>query len=149
MDPLSITATVVGLTAKCMQTAKSLNDLRNTYQYGQTTISAICAETTTISTSLSHLQALMLQNQEIVSSRFLGKHEIQGAFDTILTGCMLVYAALDDEVLQMKGAGDGFRRLGFRAKTKYVWNESMMQSLLAQLRGQQSAMTLLLQLLQM
>jgi hypothetical protein len=121
MDPLSITSVVVSLTAKCMQAAKQLNDLRDKYRSAQIIISAICSESTVISLSLSQLQGLMLQNPQILSTRLAARPEIQSTFDTVLTSCMVVFTVLEEEIL----------------------------NLLGQIRGQQSTMSLLLQLLQM
>jgi len=149
MDPLSVTSVVVSLTAKCMQTAKQLNDLRDKYRSAQIIISAICSESTVISVSLSQLQALMLQNPQILSTRLAARPEIQSTFDTVLTGCMVVFTILEEEILKLKRGDDSFQTFGFRAKARYVWNEEMMQNLLGEIRGLQSTMSLLLQLLQM
>jgi hypothetical protein len=70
MDPLSVISVIISLTAKCMQAAKQLNDLRDKYRSAQIIISAICSEKTIIGISLSlNFQGLMLQNPQILSTR--------------------------------------------------------------------------------
>ena len=53
MDPLSIPAAVVGLTATSIQTGKSLHNIKDKFQGAALTIGAICTETTIISASIS------------------------------------------------------------------------------------------------
>lgn len=95
-----------------------------------------------ISASLSQIQNYLLRDD--LSS----KPELRKAFDTALTGCMTVYGCLDVEVQRLQNkVEDG--TLGWKDKAKYLWNEADMEQLLIQIRGQQTALTLLLQGLQM
>lgn len=58
MDPLSVISVVVSLTAKCMQAAKQLNDLRDKYRSAQIIIRNLFGESSyrcfSLSTSRSH-----------------------------------------------------------------------------------------------
>ena len=62
---------------------------------------------------------------------------------------MFVFGALQDEIFKFREAEviDGPPELSLRGKLRYVWNEDNMKGLLAQLRGIQTALSLLLQLL--
>jgi hypothetical protein len=153
MDPLSITATVVTLTARCISTAKSLYNLHSQFKHAHLTISAIYSESTIISASLGHVQNLVLTKPEAFGER----PELGGILDTALTGVMLVFSVLGDEVQELMGVGgDGHegsgslgRELGKRKAMKVVWKEDVMRELLVQIRGQQTALTLLIQALQL
>lgn len=151
MDPLSITGTVLSITARCLMTAKALNDLRDKYKGAQITIAALSSECAVIGASLSRIQSLILQDLNGLSTQLKFRPELEGVFDTALTGCVVVFSVLDDEVrkLTASSAADGSAGLGFRTKARYVWNEATMKDLLSQIRGQQTALTLLIQALQM
>jgi len=148
MDPLSITASVVGLTATCVQTAKALNALKQKFVKAKLTIGAICTEATVISASLSQLQSSMLRDQEGFGNKVNERPELESALDTALTGCLIVFDVLQDEIRKLSlSSDDATDQLRMTSKAKYLWNESTMQDLLRQLRGLEAALTLLLQLL--
>lgn len=149
MDPISITGTVLSITARCLTTAKALYDLRGKYKSAQTTISAICSECTVISASLTRIRSLVVQNTDVLSTQLSFRPELGTAFDTALTGCMVVFRVLDDEVKKLTSGGDGTAKLGFKVKARYLWDEETMKELLQQIRGQQTAISLLIQALQM
>ena len=148
MDPLSITASVVGLTATCVQTAKTLSDLKDKFQNASLTISAICTETTIISASLSQIQSLMLGNPDGLSNKLQQRPDLESTLDQSLTGCYIVFDVLQAEVQKLlEFSPPGSSEFGLRTKLRYMWNESTMQDILTQIRGLQTALTLLLQIL--
>ncbi len=65
-------------------------------------------------------------------------------FDQAITGCMLVYSVLEDEVQKLYARADSVS-----GRIRYLWREEAMKDLLHQIRGQQTALTLLIQALQM
>ena len=149
MDPLSITANVVGLTAKCVQTAKALNDLREKYKHANMTITAICTESTIISASLSNIQNSMLSSPDALSAKLESRPDLESTLDSALTGCFVVFDVLEAEVLRLTGrAVSESTEFSFKTKAQYLWNEKSMQEILGQIRGLQTALTLLLQVLE-
>ena len=151
MDPLSLTANIVSLTSACLRSAKAFNDLREHFKHAQATLSALCAESTVICASLSQIQSLVLRRPEILRTQLNERSELVAIFDVAITGCMVIYAVLDDEIQALTvsaGSGDG-AEAGWAAKAKLLWKEGLMRDLLDQLRGQQHAIGLLIQALQM
>lgn len=144
MDPLTITTTVLGITARCLSTAKTLYSLRGKYQNASITITAIYSETTVIGVSLGKIQSIVLKHQESIASDFQTRPELESTFDSALTGCMLVYSILDDQVLRLSAGGESVF-----GRAAIVWNEDDMKELLQQIRGQQIALSLLIQMLEM
>lgn len=59
MDPVSMTASVITITAACLSVLKSLDQLRMKLRYAAITISAIFSEAAVISTSLTKLLNLI------------------------------------------------------------------------------------------
>ena len=127
MDPLSITASVVGLTATCVQTAKALNDLKGKFQNASLTIGAICTETTIISASLSRIQSSMLGSPSGLLDKLSARPDLEATLDHALTGCYVVFDVLQAEVQKLtESARTNSLELGFRVKLRYVWSENTM-----------------------
>lgn len=95
-----------------------------------------------IAASLSQVQNL-LQHDALLS-----KPQLLETFDRALTGCRVVYGCLEEEVrdLVTKTENDD---LGFKDRARFLWREDTFKELLTQIRGQQSALSLLIQGLQM
>ena len=95
-----------------------------------------------IAASLSQVQNL-LQHDALRE-----KPQLLETFDRALTGCRVVYGCLEEEVreLRIKAEND---ELKFKDRARFLWKEDTFKELLTQIRGQQSALSLLIQGLQM
>lgn len=142
MDPLSIASTVANITGVCLKTAMLLDHLRSRYQNASLTISALCSECTVITASLTEVQTYVLQNPGMHT-----RPELRTTFDMALTGCMVIFSCLDQEVQKISEAGPS--KLTWRSKARFAWNEDSMKEYLSQIRGQQAALSFLIQLLHM
>jgi len=129
--------------AACLHAAKDLYELRSRYSDASITITAIYSESMIISASLSQVQGLLLRDA------LQRKPDLRSAFDTALTGCMVVFSCLDDEVRGLIGKAASGSDLDRMDRVRIVWKEDRMKELLQQLRGQQTALLLLIQGLQM
>jgi hypothetical protein len=112
-------------------------------------ITAICSESTVISASLAQIQSLLLQRQDL-SRVWASRTELPAVLDQAVTGCMLIFSCLDAEIQRITGGSTqnaALRR--WRPRLRMMWSESQLNDLLSSIRGQQTAMTLLIQLLQM
>lgn len=127
---------------QCIQSAKELYDLRSRFKDASVLITAIYSESMVIAASLSQLQGLLQQDA------LKNKPLLHETFDRALTGCRVVYVCLDEEVRELAKKADN-DNLKFKDRTKYLWKEDTFKELLQQIRGQQSALSLLLQGLQM
>lgn len=95
-----------------------------------------------IAASLSQVQNLLQRDA------LQNKPELHETFDQALTGCRVVYTCLEEEVRDLVAKANN-NDLGFRDRTKFIWKEETFKELLQQIRGQQSALSLLIQGLQM
>ncbi|OIW24754.1 hypothetical protein CONLIGDRAFT_105519 [Coniochaeta ligniaria NRRL 30616] len=147
MDPLTISGTVLGIAVKCVTVARDLSTLRDKYMHASLTISAICSESAVVNAALCKLQSLFSQPQDEGFVQFQSRPELASACDTALTGCTLLYSCLDDEVqsLRIQAQANATVELTWSQKSKVVWKDSTMKELLQQIRGQTSALSLLLQ----
>lgn len=138
------------ITSTCLTTGKIIYDFSCKYQDAPRNILAISAEATVISASLAQIQALILSKEnpeEVLRSR----PEIAATLDTSLTGCMVLFSCLDEELRAVSRHvhGQGREGLSWKGKVKTVWKQETFQGLLDGIRGQQLAINTLIQLLQM
>ncbi|KNG48332.1 ankyrin repeat-containing protein [Stemphylium lycopersici] len=126
----------------CIESAKQLYDLRSRYKDASVLITAIYSESQVVAASLSQVQTLLDHDA------LRQKPELLETFDRALTGCRVVYACLEEEVreLVVKAENDDLK---FRDRARFLWKEDTFKELLTQIRGQQSALSLLVQALQM
>ncbi|KAH6622017.1 hypothetical protein C7974DRAFT_314631 [Boeremia exigua] len=142
MEPVSAVFSIMAALPQCIQSAKQLYDLRERYKDASMLITAIYSESMVIAASLSQVQNL-LQNDSL-----LRKPLLLETFDRALTGCRIVYGALEEEVRDLVEKAQR-NDLKFKDRAKYLWKEDTFKELLTQIRGQQSALSLLIQGLQM
>jgi hypothetical protein len=152
MDPISVTASVAAISAACLRTAKTLNDLRSKYKDTNLTMASICSETTIIGTTLAKIQVILLNKPYILAPENhatpgVESLEIQPTFDIALAGCGEIYSFLEIEVQRLCNKTND--PPGWTEKAKYLWNEDRLKELLNHLRGHQSAITLLISVIQM
>ena len=138
------------ITSTCLTTGKIIYDFSCKYQDAPRNILAISTEATVISASLAQIQALILSKEnpeQVLHSR----PEIAATLDTSLTGCMVLFSCLDQELRDIKRDAhrQGREKLSFKGKIKTVWKQETFQELLDGIRGQQLAINTLIQLLQM
>jgi len=150
-DPLSIIGSIVGMTAACVQSAKALHKLRGAYLDADLTVSAICCECTIMSASLSKIQAkLLTRSITDDGDEGNGGMAVRSTLETALTGCLVIVSVLEREIGLLCPPGlSGTGGLDWVARVKMMWKEDVMKELLGHLRGQQTGLALLLQLLDM
>lgn len=105
-------------------------------------ITAIYTESMVVAASLSQIQNLLL------GATLQNKPDIRDTLDKALTGCWVVYQCLDEEVQELNSKMD-VNDLRKRDRARFLLKEANFKDLLQQIRGQQSALGLLIQGLQM
>jgi hypothetical protein len=167
MDPLSIAASVVStlcengtrehtltqssqtkITSTCAVTGKALYDLSCKYKDAPRTMIAISSEMTVVSASLSQIEVIISSKQDS-ESLLRSRPAIAATLDTALTGCMVLFGCLDEEVKNASRYGRGNDTFSWKGKMRVVWKHETFQELLDGIRGQQLAINTLIQLLQM
>ncbi len=140
-------------TKLCLSTTKSLYDLRGKYKDAPLIIVSICSETSVISASLAQIQSLLLQRQH-TADPVRPQPELPAllldVLDQALIGCKVVLSCLDLEMRPILEGEPGSSppAAGWRARARLVWNENKLSELLGALRGQQTAIGLVIQLFQ-
>tara|TARA_R110002060_G_scaffold33158_5_gene43888 strand:+ start:149 stop:595 length:447 start_codon:yes stop_codon:yes gene_type:complete len=148
MDPLSIAASVGGLTTACLTIGLKLNDVASKFSDSSQIISALYSETRIISFSLSKLQSLLL-GTDAAPSQALLQPDVLAALDVSVTGCAVTLSCLDDELRNLVPKLEKNQGLGFVDKAGFVFKDQKLKDLSNQLRGQCGGITFLLTCLQM
>lgn len=147
MDPLSIAAGIGSITVSCATLAKSIGNIRDKYKGAPQLVASLQAETKVIGISLSNLQRVLLNDTDSLQSRALLDPEIVATIDIALTGCSVTLSCLEEEihglVVALKNG------LGLFDKAGVVWKDDKLKDIQHQLRGQCSAISLLVTTLQM
>ena len=97
---------------------------------------------------MSQIQAIILSKQN-PENLLRSRPEIAATLDTSLTGCMVLFSCIDEEVREVSKHVGGKAGLSWRGRVKTIWKQETFQELLGGLRGQQLAVNTLIQLLQM
>ena len=128
--------------------SKRLYDLREKYKDTPVVLASICSESTVISASLAQIQSLLLQRQDLADV-WKSRTELPVVLDQALTGCMVIFSCLEDEIQRVTSGASEPSRIRWLSRLRMLWNEAQLNDLLGAIRGQQTAITLLIQLLQM
>lgn len=146
MDPLLITSVVLTITATSIKIARSLNDVKETWKHAERTITAISSQAMNVSASLTQIQDVILRDTNSFRDQLSSRPELVNILESALNGCRNILEVIDNELEKLM-SGNGGNVFESR-NCQYLWNESLMQNHLSRLRGQQAAITLLLQAMQ-
>lgn len=150
MDPLSLSASIAAIVSIFGNALKILNGCCSTYAIASVIITSIYSETSIITTSLARIQTLIDRHPEVVCSHLTSQPQLLTTFDIALTGCKVIATYLESELRKLSGGtNNGSADVDRSARAKFVLNEDTLKELLQSIRGQQQALTLLIQAIQM
>jgi DNA repair ATPase RecN len=144
MDVVSSVATVIGLVFNFATAAKTCNDIRGRYKGAARTIDSLKHELETLQGALQELANLMMHDASALASRWDTNKTLSRTFARAMKGFERTIKGLQAELEGLKGEK---REITSLEKVKVIWNEDGMRQHLDQLRGQASALQLLLQVL--
>lgn len=148
MDPASIVGLISAagtIAATITGTIKDLSELRGQYADADLRIRLLIKELSTIKAALSQIN-----DWTHILDEERKQADLVEALKVALEGVELAMAALAEAVSSLVHDASPSRdvNMGFRAKTRYAWNESQMKEHENRLRAQVSALQLLLQAVQ-
>jgi hypothetical protein len=142
MDP----CTVLGAVSSALSivtligcTVKQLSELRGRYAEADQSIRLVVTQLSTIKSALSIIHE-WAENDLVVSPK---QADLVGALSVAMDGCKVAMGALAEEVEGMVGKSMPTDTLGFKARTKYIWNESAMKEHQGRLQSQVMALQFL------
>jgi hypothetical protein len=147
MDPLSISASILGVGTAVVKVSQTLCDIQGRYGSANTTLTSICVESNLVSATLSSLQHLFDGLTSEAFSQLQARPELVKACDCALTQCATLYVCVNEEVaaLDRKDGGD----LGAWQKVKLLWKESVMKEHLQSIRSIITVLNTVLQAIQL
>jgi hypothetical protein len=146
MDPLSIAAAASALVFSVVRNGRALATVFEKYQDSQRCIFQMQTECTVLAAALSQLQVVFSKVSEFTTNRY--PEFVMEALDLSLVGCTLTLSVLSKEIDNLvESINDSDAKMSKGKKVKYLWKGESMDALLQQLRGQSSALTLLLKAL--
>jgi len=148
MDPLSVTASVVGLLAAGTKVAGLLQSVRSSYQGSQSLATTALQE-------IKHLTAIFNQIQRYIEGQAAISRDRADLIQlndlvAILTDCVMTYSELASileglNIGRESNVGETFRT---RDRLKLVREEQSIQSLIQRLQNQKGSLQLILQLIE-
>ena len=121
--------------------------LQTNFTNHEQTIKSMCSECTAISASLTKIQSCVLQ--DITP---LDHFQLKGIFDTIITGCRVLFACLEQDLEKLSAEAPAIRSWkpwSSVSKSNGDWDQKRMSRYLADARMQQGALILLNEFLMM
>lgn len=139
MDPLSIATSVTSLTFAAGRITKSLSDLHASLEDAPLLLSPINSECLVVQTCLCMLQDSSTQRSGI----FQGPHaeQVTATFYAALLSCAGTLQVIEKNVRACIAASASPQDVVAVKKLNYLLAKDHLQELLAQLRGQQTALT--------
>ncbi|KAF2117183.1 P-loop containing nucleoside triphosphate hydrolase protein [Lophiotrema nucula] len=152
MDPLSISASVSTLLVGSTRIVQMANTVRLKYKAAAMIMAGIASECSTINVALAQLQVHFTRVDLSSYKAQQGGEDVLRCIDTVTLGCSMALSLIEehlaagirDEGVESSKMESGVSR---KEKAKFVWNEDGIKDLVMQLRGYQSSLTLLLNVL--
>jgi len=140
MDPLSIATGTASLVVTTGKLLKLLHGLHGTIQNALLLLSSIISECTTVYTSLSVLQDLQLTKLRQLNEQ---TDNVSDAFELALISCAQIVSVIEKGVQSCLKADKSPSDVDAVKKVKIILSKDYLLELVLQLRGQQQALTLL------
>ncbi|KAF1986636.1 hypothetical protein K402DRAFT_463548 [Aulographum hederae CBS 113979] len=158
MDPLSLTVSLTSLLATSTKLISLANDLRAKYKSTALTMASIAAECSTVTVALTQLQ-MLIRGHDARYWRAGGREDVLKSVEAVALGVGCTLSVLEGFVEGLASEGEDAEReakeknlkgkeLGRWEKAMFVFNEEEVKALLGQMRGYQSSLSLLLNVLQ-
>ena len=146
MDVFSAVAACASLATNLVRSGRALATLYEKCRDAPHSIVMMQTECTVLAAALAQLESAMSGSR--ASQWSSCPSSVVEAMDLSLTGCALTLSILEKEISKLTNViGASTSAMGKSDRVKYVWKEESMTELLQQLRGQTSALTLLLKAL--
>ena len=141
MDPASaigIASAAIQIITTIGSTVKGLAEIRNKFVAADQSIRSLISQLSSIKSALSIIND-WIENDLIVSP---AQSDFVDALNAAMDGCSETMDALSEEVAKLVGSAAA-ENIGFRTRTRFVWNESSMKDHQDRLQSQVAALQFL------
>lgn len=150
-DPASIISIIsgsAGLALQCGKVINGLHDLSERYRFVNLTISSMSSGLETVQWAWRRIESLLQEWKQDDRVREEDVSEIYAQLHRSLKGGSLVLSALEEDLKPYKNKVN-LAELGFRSKTKVLWNERTLKDHQDRIRDQVNSMNLLINVMQL
>jgi len=141
MDPISAIGVIsasLSIVTIIGNTVKGLAELRNKFISADQSVRSLITHLSTIKAALNLIHD-WAENDLVVSPT---QSEFVDVLDVAINGCKETMEALAEEVTNLVGSSAA-EKIGFRTRTKYVWNQGTMMGYQDRLQSQVTALQFL------
>ena len=142
MDPISVfgvTSAAIQVITTIGSTVKGLAEIRNKFIAADQSIRSLISQLSSIKSALSIIHD-WIDNDLVVSPT---QSDFVDALSAAIEGCSETMDVLSEEVANLVGSAAA-ENIGFRTRTRFVWNESSMKDHQDRLQSQVAALQFLL-----
>jgi hypothetical protein len=136
-------ASIAQLASNCLQTIQILEHVRQRIRSSSTIIESLISESLLVYSSLSQLKEIFQNEQNTLTEVLCSKPDLLDNIKRTLRSCECVWVLVRRDVEKLETP------IAFVRIIRLVIRESVMNDYLSQIRGHQTALTLLIQGLQM
>jgi hypothetical protein len=141
MDPVSIIATAGTLIKTCVTIAQTVDETVSSYKDAPRVLSSIAVECNVFTQSLQQFHI-------VVQRRGFGLNATQNALGDGISGALRdIEQTLTTLQKEVWSIGGGKYSLGLRGKVKVMWSKERLNELLQEIRGKQTSLGCLTNLL--
>lgn len=129
MDPLTLTATAIGLVTKAVDSIQKLNSFHSKWENLPLDLLSLEGQCDAVSFALLQIHDTLCSSPQIVRALTAEQDISAKQFAKVLASCEVRFhilsSKLDDYVSQAYSANA--QEIGFRGKTKLIWNDNGIQ----------------------
>jgi len=153
MDPVTaigVVASVLQIASNCGNIIQSLSHLKSRYKHAGPTLDALGSEVDQIKDNLTTLKSILEEKDHSFAEMLKSRRDLQDTVTKTLQGCEVVFNLLSKELAKiLSSSAESEKKLDIIRITKFTKNEKIFKDYLTQIRGHQTALTMLCQILQM
>jgi ABC-type transporter Mla subunit MlaD len=153
MDPitaLGAVASVFQIVSNCARTLQSLTQLKARYKYAGVTLDALASEVEQVKHNLMTLRGIFEDKDHSFTALLASRPDLQDTVGKTLRGCDEVFRLLSRDLQKISASSaESRQKLDFLRMTSFIKNERVFDDRLTQIRGHQTALGLLCQMLSM
>jgi len=153
MDPITaigVVASVLQIASNCGRTLQSLSHLKARFKNAGSTLDALTSEVNQVRDNLTTLKGILEDKDHSFAEILKSRPDLQETVAKTLRGCDLMFKLLSRDLAKiLSSSAETDKKLDIIRITKFTKNEKIFKEYLTQIRGHQTALSMLCQMLQM
>jgi hypothetical protein len=141
---------VLQIASNCGRTLQSLSHLKSRFKNAGPTLDALASEVDQVKDNLTTLKGILEEKDHSFAEILKSRPDLQETVVKTLRGCDAMFQLLSKDLAKiLSSSAESEKKLDFIRMTKFTKNEKIFKDYLTQIRGHQTALSMLCQILQM